>query len=101
LTVRPIGLATFTLSPTTVVGPAPSTGTVTLECPAAPGSVDVALSTSSTKVANPEAPILTIPAGSTQGTFTVSTVDVSAQSSASIKAVAGGITKSVKLTVDP
>jgi acetyl esterase/lipase len=101
LTVRPIGLAAFTLSPVTVVGPAPSTGTVTLECPAAPGAVDVALSTSSTKVANPEAPVLTIPAGSTQGTFRVNTVDVSAQSFASIKAVAGGITKSMKLTVDP
>ncbi|MES1244246.1 MAG: alpha/beta hydrolase fold domain-containing protein [Acidobacteriota bacterium] len=101
LTVKPIGLAALTLSPAAVVGPAPSTGTVTLECPAAPGDVVVALSSSSPGVANPTTPSLTIPAGSSQGTFTVNTADVATQSSPSIKAVAGGITKSVKLTVDP
>jgi acetyl esterase/lipase len=101
LTVRPIGLTMLTLSPNPVVGPASSSGTVTLECAAAPGSIAIALSSSSTGVANPAAPSLTIPAGSTQGTFTVTTADVSTQSFATIKAVAGGITKSVKLTVDP
>jgi acetyl esterase/lipase len=101
LTVRPIGLLTLALSPTTVVGPAPSNGTVTLECAAAPGSIVVDLSSSSTGVANPSAPSLTIPAGSTQGTFTVTTADVSTQSFATIKATANGTTKSVKLTVNP
>jgi acetyl esterase/lipase len=101
LTVRPIGLAALALSPNPVIGPAPSNGTVTLECAAAPGSIVVALSSSSTGVANPTAPSLTIPAGSTQGTFSVITADVSTQSFATIKATAGGTTKSVKLTVDP
>lgn len=101
LTVRPIGVATLALSPNPVLGPSPVTGTVTLECPAAPGSIVVALSSSSPAVANPAASSLTIPAGSTQGTFTVTTADVSIQSSASIKAVASGITKSLKLTVNP
>lgn len=38
LTVRPIGVAKVTLSPTVVVGPATVTGTVTLEAPV-PASV--------------------------------------------------------------
>lgn len=101
LTVRPIGLASFTLSPATVVGPATSTGTVVLECAAAPGAIDVDLSSSSVKVANPASPTLTIAAGSTQGTFTVNALDVTVQSFATIKATAAGTIKTVKLTVDP
>jgi hypothetical protein len=42
-----------------------------------------------------------ISAGSTAATFTVTTADVSAVSYATIKAVAGGVTKSVRLTVNP
>lgn len=101
LTVRPIGVASLALSPNPVTGPASVSGTVTLECPAAPGAVTVALSSTSTGVARPDVPSLTIPAGATQGTFTVTTVDVSVQSFATIRAAAGGVTKSVKLTVDP
>ncbi|HEX3129070.1 MAG TPA: alpha/beta hydrolase fold domain-containing protein [Thermoanaerobaculia bacterium] len=101
VTVKPIGLTSLALSPNPVVGPASVTGTVTLDCPAAPGSITVALSSSSTGVASPTTPSLIIPAGSTQGTFTVTTADVSTQSFATIKTVAGGTTKSVKLTVNP
>jgi len=101
LTVRPIGVASLGLSPNPVVGPGTVTGTVVLECPAAPGSIAVALSSTSTAVASPTAPSLTIPAGATQGTFPVSTADVSTQSFATIKATANGVGKSLKLTVDP
>lgn len=101
LTVKPVGLVSLALSPNPVVGPASVTGTVTLDCPAAPGAVTVTLSSSTPGVANPAAPSLTIPSGSTQGTFTVTTADVATQSFATIKAAAGGTTKSVKLTVDP
>jgi len=101
LTVRPVGVASLALSPNPVVGPGTVTGTVILECPAAPGDIAVTLSSTSTAVASPAAPSLMIPAGSTQGTFPVSTADVSAQSFATIKAAANGVSKSVKLTVDP
>ena len=90
LKVRPIGLASFVLAPNPVVGPNAVTGTVTLECPAMPGSVAVALLSSTLSVAKPAAASVTIPAGSTTATFIVTTADVSAVSYATIKAVAGG-----------
>lgn len=101
LTVRPIGVASLALSPNPVIGPAPVQGTAVLECPAAPGDVAVALSTTSTAVARPGVATLTIPAGQSQGTFNVTTTDVTVQSFATIKAAANGLAKSVKLTVDP
>ena len=101
LTVRPIGVASLTLSPNPVVGPAPVQGTVVLECPAAPGDIAVALSSTTASVARPDATSLTIPAGQSQGTFGITTSDVGVQSFATIKAAANGSSKSVKLTVDP
>lgn len=84
-----------------VVGPNPVTGAVTLECVAPAGDIVVALSSSKPSVANPTMSSITIPAGSATGTFTVSTADVSQASTANIKAMANGVTKSVKLTVNP
>ncbi|MEA2561575.1 MAG: hypothetical protein QOH06_3079 [Acidobacteriota bacterium] len=101
LTVRPIGVASLTLSPNPVIGPAPVQGTVALECPAAPGDIAVALSSTSTGVARPDVATLIIPAGESQGTFTVTTSDVTVQSFPTIKATANSLAKSVKLTVDP
>jgi len=100
LTVRPIGVASLTLSPNPVTGPAPVQGTVVLECPAGPGDIAVGLSSTSA-VARPDVSSLILPAGQSQGTFTVTTSDVAVQSFATIKAVANGLAKSVKLTVDP
>jgi hypothetical protein len=100
LTVRPIGVLSLTLSPNPVVGPNSVVGTVTLECPAAPGNIVVTLTSSNTAVASTPAS-LTIPAGSATGTFTVTTADVSAVSSANIKAIANGIVRTVTLTVNP
>jgi hypothetical protein len=100
VTVRPIGVKTLTLSPNPVVGPNSVTGTVTLECPAAPSSITVALTSSNTAVAT-TVPSLSIPAGSTTGTFTVTAKDVSVVSSANIKALANGISRTVTLTVNP
>lgn len=93
LTVRPIGVASLALSPNPVVGPAPAGGTVTLDCPAPPGGIAVALSSTSTAVARPDVPSLTIPAGSNQGTFTVTTADVSSQSFATLKAAANNLAR--------
>jgi len=100
VTVRPIGVASLTLSPNPVVGPNSVIGTVTLECPAAPANIVVALTSSNAAVAS-TVPSLSIPAGSTTGTFTVTTADVSAVSSANIKATANGIARTVTLTVNP
>ena len=84
LTVRPIGVLSLNLSPNPVVGPNAVTGTVTLECSAAPGAIVVTLSSSNTAVAAPSVSSITIPFGSTTGSFTVTTADVSAVSSAVI-----------------
>jgi hypothetical protein len=101
LTVKPVGLLSLALSPNPVVGPNPVTGTVTLDCAAAPGPITVSLSSSNTAVAQPGAPSLTIPAGQTTGTFSITTADVLAVSTAAIKATANGGSKSVTLTVTP
>lgn len=101
VTVRPIGVASLTLSPNPVVGPGSVDGTVSLECPAAPRDITVALSSSSTGVASVSVPSLTFSGGETTKTFTVTTADVSIQSFATIKAAAPATSKSVKLTVDP
>jgi hypothetical protein len=101
LTVRPIGVQLVNLAPNPVVGPDSVTGTVTLECSAAPGAIVVTLSSNNPAVARPTVSSITIPFGSTTGSFTVTTADVSAVSTAVIKATAGGITKSRTLTVNP
>lgn len=101
LTVRPIGVLGLALSPNPVVGPNGVVGTVTLECPAAPGSIVVTLTTSNAAVAKPAVTSITIPAGSATGTFNVTTTDVSAVSYANIRATASGVWKAVKLTVNP
>ena len=101
LTVRPIAVQFLGLSPNPVVGPNSVTGTVTLECSAAPGDIVVTLSSSNPAVAAPTVSSITIPFGSTTGSFTVTTADVSAVSSAVIRATAAGGSKSRTLTVNP
>lgn len=100
LKVRPIGVASLTLSPNPVVGPNKATGTVTLELPAAPGNITVTLSSSSPSVANPAVSSMVIPAGVKSKTFTVNTADVLAPGSATIKATANGVFKAVLLKVN-
>lgn len=99
LTVRPVSLASLALSPNPVTGPAPVTGTVTLECAAVPGPVTVTVTTTSS-AAQPE-PSFTIPAGQTTGTFNITTAQVSAVIKATIRATVNGNGKSVTLTVNP
>lgn len=99
--VRRIGLLSLSLSPNPVIGPGSVTGTVTLECDAAPGEITVALSSNVTGVARPDVAVVTIPAGTRTATFPITTEDVSTVSTANIKATANGISKSVTLTVQP
>lgn len=100
LTLMPVAVATLTLTPNPVIGPANVTGTVTLTCPAPQGGVVVKLTTSSSTVARPVVSSITIPAGAQTGTFGVSTADVTTAKSVSITASAGGVNKVVSLKVN-
>lgn len=101
LKVRPIGVKSVVLNPNPVVGGNNVTGTVTLEAPAGPGDITVTLLSTDPSVANPTVGSLVVPAGQVSGNFTITTTDVSAVKSATIKATANGITKQKKLTVNP
>lgn len=100
LKVRPVGVAALTVTPNPVVGPNNATATVTLEKPAAPGNITVTLSSSNPAVAYPAVTSIVIPAGVQSKTFTVKTVNVSVASSATLKATANGVFKTVLLKVN-
>ena len=100
LKVRPVGVASLTVTPNPVVGPNNATATVTLEKPAAPGNITVTLSSSHPSVAEPAVTSIVIPAGVQSKTFTVTTANVSVASSATLKATANGTFKTVLLKVN-
>jgi fibronectin type 3 domain-containing protein len=66
-------LVSLSLSPTTVTAPTPSTGTVTLSGPAPAGGLTITLSSSETRKARVPATV-TVPAGQSSATFTVTTL---------------------------
>jgi hypothetical protein len=101
LTLRPIGLQTLSLSPTSVVGGNGVLGTAKLECRAGPGAITVGLASSNTGVAEPSTLSVSIPAGVQSGTFDVTTSPVLAKASTVIAASANGISKTKTLTVTP
>lgn len=92
-------LSSLGLSPTSVTGGNPSTGTVTLTTAAPAGGAAVALSSSNTAAATVPASV-TVPAGSTSATFTVSTSSVGANTPATISASYGGVSRTAILTVN-
>ena len=100
LTVRRIGLASLTLSPSTVTGGQNSTGTVTLERVAGPGNIVVTLTSSNPNVASVPSSV-TVTAGTKSKTFTVTTGGVEAATTVTITATANGTTKTATLTVNP
>ena len=87
------------LNASAVVGGVSAIGTVTLSATAPAGGVPVALASSNTAVATVPA-VVTVPAGATTVQFPVTTVSVTAQSSAVISAV-WGETKTDALVVKP
>ncbi|MPZ74576.1 MAG: hypothetical protein GEU74_15380 [Nitriliruptorales bacterium] len=91
-------LSSLSLSPTSVTSGDPSAGTVTLTAAAPSGGASVALSSSNTSAATVPASV-TVPAGSTSATFTVSTGSVNSDASSTISATYGGTTRSATLTV--
>jgi len=100
LSVRPIGLRSVTLTPSTVAGGNQVTGKATLECKAGPGAILVDLASSNMAVASPVAANIAVPQGLQSVSFDVTTSAVQAKSYATISGAANGITKSKKLTVN-
>jgi hypothetical protein len=101
LTVRPIGLSSIALKPSTVVGSNPVVGTATLECVAAPGAVTVDLSSNDAAIATPVAASIVVPQTVKAASFDVTTSPVQAPQKVTITGAANGITKSKVLTVNP
>lgn len=79
------GLASLTLKPTSVTGGISSKGTVELNGPAPTGGAEVTLSTSDADAAGPPATV-TVPAGSTSASFTISTKPVASKTAVTITA---------------
>jgi hypothetical protein len=101
LTVRPITVAALALAPNPVVGGNAVTGTVTLDCGAAPANISVALSSTKPTLAHPNVSSLLFPVGTKTLTFSIATSSVTAATTATIKASSAGTTKSKKLTINP
>jgi hypothetical protein len=99
LTVVPL-LSSVSLNPTTILGGASSTATVTLSGPAPAGGISIALTSSATAVATVPA-TLTIAAGSTSGTFSVTGMAVTSSSGSTITAAYGGVNRTAVQTVVP
>ena len=98
LSVRVIAPSAVSLSPSTVVGGTPSTGTVTLNYPAPAGGFLVTLASSRTSAATVPAS-LTVPAGVRSATFPITTFAVQTNTNTSISASSGGVKKSATLSV--
>ncbi len=91
-------LTNFTLNPTTVNAGQNSTGTVTISNTAETGGVTINLSSDNTAVATVPATVV-VPAGSTNGTFTVTTLATAVDTVVHIHAIRGTNDISRALTV--
>lgn len=92
-------LSAVALNPSSVLGGGSSTGTVTLSAAAPSGGASVALSDNASAVTVPAS--VMVPSGSTSASFTVTTINVSSVTTASVSAAYGGTTRSASLTVNP
>jgi hypothetical protein len=92
-------LSALTVSPSSVVGGASSTATVTLSAAAPSGGAVVTLSDDSAAATVPAS--VTVAAGATSATFTVTTSSVTTSIPVSISGSSGGTTQSATLTVNP
>jgi hypothetical protein len=93
----PTAVNAISLSPATVVGGNPSTGTVTLTGGAPSGGAAVTLSSSSNVATVPAG--VTVAGGASAATFPVRTIAVTANQTPTISASFGGVTKSATLNV--
>ena len=93
-------LSSLAVSPTSVKGGSPSTGTVTLSGPASSGGAVVSLSSDNTAAATVPASV-TVAYGATSAIFTVNTSAVITSTPAIISASYAGATKTASLTITP
>ena len=101
LTIMPVAnLTAVSVNPTSVTGGNTSTGTLTLNNPAPTGGAVVSLSSDSTSAVVPAT--ATVAAGSTSGTFTITTSGVSSVTTAHISATYNSVTPTpATLTINP
>ena len=95
-----VTLSSLALNPTTVTGGNPSTGTVTLSGAAPAGGQVVTLGSSHVSVATVPSSV-TVGAGATSASFTVTTSAVTTSTNVVISGASGGVTRSADLTVSP
>jgi hypothetical protein len=104
LTVNPApaapSLSTVTVNPTSVVGGAGATGTVTLTAAAPTGGAIVGLSSSNATVASVPASV-TVAAGALSANFAIGTTPVTASTPVTISGTFGGATRTATLSVTP
>jgi hypothetical protein len=93
-------LSSLTLNPTSITGGASLQGTVTLSGAAPSGGAVVMLASSNGAVASVP-PSVTVEAGETNASFTVTTTPVSVSTTVNISATYAGLTKTATLTVMP
>jgi hypothetical protein len=93
-------LSSFTVNPNIVVGGRPSTGTVTLPHPAPAGGLEVTVASEVPSIASVPSSI-TIPAGETSGTFTISTFSSSSTTRVGLSATHLDTTLFSVITVGP
>jgi hypothetical protein len=98
LTVTPPTITSFTLNPSTVLGGASSTATLTFGSPAPVGSV-VTLSSDTAAAVVPSS--ILVPEGATTATFAVTTSSVGAITTANLTATYGGPSTKAALTINP
>jgi subtilase family serine protease len=89
----------FTLSPTTVLGGASATGTLSINLPAPSVGFVFSLTSDSSFATVPAT--VTVPAGATSCTFSVGTTGTTSTGTANLTAAAAGVTLSAALTVTP
>ena len=94
-----VGLSGLTATPTSAVGGAARTGTVTLTGPAPTGGVVVSLASSLTSAQVPTS--LTIPGSASSGNFTINTTTVTSVTGGNISASYNGVTKSAAISLLP
>jgi len=98
LTIDAPVLNGLSLNPTTVTGGSSSTGTVTLNGPAPAGGLVVSLSSSSADATVPTS--VTVPAGKTSASFTITTITYPGLVKATITARMGSVSEKAVLTID-
>ena len=96
---KPVVLAKLTITPTVVVGGGSAVGTLTLSRPAPPTGLVVKLASTLSAAKVPAS--VTVSAGRTTKTFSITTSTVTSTESGNISGTVGAITKSAPFTVNP